>query len=79
VGRDLASPPSLIDITVNGRPIRAVAVSSKQSFLYVFDRTNGQPVWPIEERPVTERRRPGRVVLTDTAVSHASAPYDRQA
>jgi quinoprotein glucose dehydrogenase len=39
---DTASPPNLINITVDGRPIRAVAIASKQSYLYVFDRVNWQ-------------------------------------
>src|SRR6266478_3907037 len=46
-------------ITVNGRQIKALAQPSKQGFLYVFDRTNGQPVWPIEERPVPKGDVPG--------------------
>ena len=49
---DLASAPILADLTVNGRSIKAVAVPTKQAFLYVFNRETGEPVWPIEERPV---------------------------
>ena len=49
---DISSAPLLGDINVNGKAIKAVAVPSKQGFLYVFDRVTGQPVWPIEERPV---------------------------
>lgn len=49
---DLSAAPILADITVDGKAIKSVAVPSKQGFLYVFDRTNGKPVWPIEERPV---------------------------
>jgi glucose dehydrogenase len=49
---DFTSPPNLMTITVNGRRIDAVAEVSKQGFTYVFDRVTGQPVWPIEERPV---------------------------
>src|SRR5687767_453891 len=56
---DMSSAPLLADINVNGRPIKAVAVPSKQSFLYVFDRVTGQPVWPIEERPVPRGDVPG--------------------
>ena len=56
---DMATAPILADITVNGRAIKAVVVSSKQAFLYVFDRVNGQPVWPIEERPVEKGDVPG--------------------
>jgi quinoprotein glucose dehydrogenase len=56
---DFPCAPILGNITVNGRQIRALAQPSKQGFLYVFDRTNGQPVWPIEERPVPKGDVPG--------------------
>ena len=56
---DLSSAPLLADITVNGKAIKAVALPSKESFLYVFDRVTGQPVWPIEERPVPAGDVPG--------------------
>ncbi|MBV9504013.1 MAG: PQQ-binding-like beta-propeller repeat protein, partial [Acidobacteriia bacterium] len=49
---DIPCAPILADITVNGRPIKAVAQPTKQANLYVFDRVTGNPVWPIEERPV---------------------------
>jgi glucose dehydrogenase len=56
---DLSSAPILADINVNGRAIKAVALPSKEAFLYVFDRVTGQPVWPIEERPVQQSDVPG--------------------
>jgi glucose dehydrogenase len=56
---DIAAAPILADITVNGRNIKAVAETSKQAFLYVFDRVTGQPVFPIEERPVEKGDVPG--------------------
>jgi quinoprotein glucose dehydrogenase len=56
---DFPCPPILAEITVNGRRIKALAQPSKQAFLYVFDRTNGRPVWPIEERPVPMGDVPG--------------------
>jgi quinoprotein glucose dehydrogenase len=56
---DMSSAPLLADISVNGRAIKAVAVPSKQNFLYVFDRVTGQPVWPIEERAVPRGNVPG--------------------
>jgi quinoprotein glucose dehydrogenase len=49
---DIPCAPILCDITINGKVVKAVAQPTKQAFLYVFDRTNGQPIWPIEERPV---------------------------
>jgi quinoprotein glucose dehydrogenase len=56
---DLSSAPILADINVDGKPIKAVALPSKESFLYVFDRVTGKPVWPIEERPVPQSDVPG--------------------
>ncbi len=56
---DLSSAPILADISVNGKAIKAVALPGKQAFLYVFDRVTGQPVWPIEERPVPQSNVPG--------------------
>jgi quinoprotein glucose dehydrogenase len=56
---DMSSAPILADISVNGRAIKAVAVPGKQAFLFVFDRVTGQPVWPIEERPVPQSDVPG--------------------
>ncbi len=56
---DIATAPVLVDINVGGKPVKAVAISSKQAFLYVFDRVTGKPVWPIEERPVPKGDVPG--------------------
>jgi len=56
---DISSAPILVDITVNGHPVKAVAQPSKQGFLYVFDRVTGKPVWPIEEKPVETGSVPG--------------------
>ena len=58
---DNSSAPILLDINVNGRAIKAVAQPSKQAFLYVFDRVTGEPVWPIEEKPVPQSDVPGEV------------------
>ena len=49
---DIAAAPILADLNVNGKPVKAVLESSKQAFLYAFDRVTGEPIWPIEERPV---------------------------
>jgi quinoprotein glucose dehydrogenase len=66
--RDTPSAPILVDIQVDGRPIKAVVQLTKQAFAFVFDRTNGRPVWPIEERPVPQTDVPGEVTAA-TAVS----------
>ncbi len=57
---DLPAAPNLIDVRVSGEPVKAVAQVSKQGFVFVFDRVTGQPIWPIEERPVPQSRCPGK-------------------
>jgi quinoprotein glucose dehydrogenase len=56
---DNVGPPVLGDITVDGRHIRAVMQANKNGFVFVLDRATGQPVWPIEERPVPASQVPG--------------------
>lgn len=56
---DLASPPNLVTITVGGKRIDAVVQLTKQSLAFVFDRVTGEPVWPIEDRPVPQSDVPG--------------------
>ena len=56
---DIPAPPILADITVNGRAIKALAQPTKQAFLYVLNRETGEPIWPIEERPVPKGDTPG--------------------
>ena len=56
---DFPCAPNLVDITVDGVKIKAVAQVSKQGFTYVFDRVTGEPIWPIVERPVPESTVPG--------------------
>ncbi len=56
---DAAAAPILVDLTVDGRPIKAVAVVTKQAYTFVFDRVTGAPVWPIEERPAPPSSVPG--------------------
>jgi quinoprotein glucose dehydrogenase len=56
---DVSAAPILADIVVNGRPVKAVLAMTKAAMMYVLDRTTGQPVWPIEERPVPKGDVPG--------------------
>ena len=75
---DFNSPPSLLDITVGGRTIKAVAEVSKQNFVYVFDRVTGQPVWPIEERPVPRGDVPGEWYSPTQPFPTKPPPFDQQ-
>ena len=56
---DNPNVPIVMDITVDGRQIPAVSQPTKQGFLYTFNRETGEPVWPIEERPVPQTKIPG--------------------
>jgi len=56
---DIPCAPMLVDINVGGRTVKAVAQPTKQGFLYVFNRENGEPIWPMEERPVAKGDVPG--------------------
>jgi quinoprotein glucose dehydrogenase len=75
---DIAAPPILVDITVNGKKIPAVAQVTKQAFTYVFDRVTGQPVWPIEERPVPQSNVPGEKTSPTQPFPTRPAAFDRQ-
>ncbi len=75
---DISTPPILADITVNGREIKAVAQAGKQAFLYVFDRVTGQPVWPIEERPVEKGDVPGEWYSPTQPFPTRPPPLDHQ-
>ena len=77
-GFDMASPPILADITVDGRTIEAVAQPGKQAFLYVFDRVTGEPVWPIEERPAPRGDVPGEWYSPTQPFPTKPPAYDRQ-
>ena len=56
---DMSSAPLIADVTIAGRPRKVVAVPSKQAWLWVFDRVTGEPIWPIEEKPVPKGDVPG--------------------
>jgi quinoprotein glucose dehydrogenase len=75
---DPPAAPNLIDITVAGKPIKAVAQVTKQAYLYVFDRVTGQPVWPIEERPVPASTVPGERESKTQPFPTKPAPFDLQ-
>ena len=76
---DFPAAPNLIDIRVGGRDIKAVAQVSKQGFTYVFDRATGEPVWPIEERPVeTDTDLEGEVLSPTQPFPTKPPPFEDQ-
>jgi quinoprotein glucose dehydrogenase len=75
---DTPCAPILANIMVDGKPIKAVAQPTKQGFVYVFDRTNGRPVWPIEERPVAKGDVPGEWYSATQPFPTRPPAFDRQ-
>jgi len=74
---DMSSPPLLMDITVNGKPVKAVAEPSKMGMLYVFDRLTGKPVWPIPEKTAPKGDVPGEWYSPTQPIPSKPAPYAR--
>ena len=75
---DIPCAPILADITVDGKKIKAIAQITKQGWVYVFDRTNGQPVWPIEERPVEKGTVPNEWYSPTQPFVTKPPAFDRQ-
>ena len=75
---DNPAAPNLVDITVDGRPIRAVVQVTKQGFTYVFDRVTGEPVWPIVELPVPPSLVPGERASPTQPFPTWPLPFERQ-
>ena len=75
---DLPTAPILANITVDGRPIKAVVQLTKHGFAFVFDRVTGKPVWPIEERPVPQSTVPGEKASPTQPFPVKPPPFARQ-
>ncbi len=74
---DNSSAAMLVDITVDGQRIPAVALPTKQSYLYMFNRLTGKPVWPMPETPVPQSDVPGEVSSPTQPIPSKPAPYSR--
>ena len=75
---DNPAAPLLADVTIGGVVRRIVAQITKQGFTFVFDRVTGEPVWPIEERPVPQTDVPGERTSPTQPFPTRPAPFDRQ-
>jgi quinoprotein glucose dehydrogenase len=75
---DLPTAPNLMDLTVNGKKIKAAVQVTKQGFVFAFDRTNGKPVWPIEERSVPQSTVPGEKSSPTQPFPTLPAPFVQQ-
>ena len=76
--RDFPSPPALVTVRRDGKSVDAVAQTTKQGFLFLFDRTNGKPLFPIEERGFPASNIPGEVTARTQPVPLAPEPFARQ-
>lgn len=75
---DPPAAPILMDITVEGVPVKAITQITKQGFAYVFDRATGDPVWEMIERPVPQSTVPGEVTSPTQPFPTKPAPFERQ-
>lgn len=76
--RDLPAPPTLVTVTHDGRRIEAVAQVTKSGFVFLFDRTSGRPLFPIEERPVPASDLEGEVTAPTQPFPVKPEPFARQ-
>ncbi len=75
---DNPAAPNLLDITVNGARIKALAQITKQGYVYTFDRVTGKPVWPIDEKPVPPSDVPGEKASPTQPIPSWPAPFEYQ-
>lgn len=76
--RDFPSPPALVTVKRDGRRVDAIAAPTKHGFLFLFDRTTGKPLFPIEERRFPASQVPGEVTSPTQPVPLAPEPFARQ-
>ncbi len=74
---DPPTPPVLADLVVDGREIPAAIQVTKQGMVYTFNRVTGEPVWPIEERPVPQNGVPGEFLSPTQPFPTKPAPFER--
>lgn len=75
---DNPTSPILLDVNVDGRPVKAIVQLTKQAFAFAFDRRTGEPIWPLEERPVPASDVPGEWSSPTQPFPTKPAPFDRQ-
>ncbi|HJU76190.1 MAG TPA: PQQ-binding-like beta-propeller repeat protein, partial [Gemmatimonadaceae bacterium] len=75
---DTPMAPSLMDVTINGQRRKIVAQTTKQGWMYVFDRVTGEPIWPIVETKVLQSEVPGEKTSPTQPIPSKPAPYAQQ-
>ena len=73
---DMPVHPMLVDVRVDGRPIKAVVQTGKMALVWAFDRTNGQPLWPIPDVPVTQTDVPTEWTAATQPIPSKPPAYD---
>jgi len=76
--RDFPSPPVLLTVQHDGKSVDAVAQTSKQGFVYLFDRASGAPLFPLRTRAYPASRVPGEVAALEQSLPATPAPFARQ-
>ena len=75
---DTPMAPNLLDVTIDGQPRRIIAQTTKQGWVYVFDRETGEPIWPIVETPVLQSEVPGEKTSPTQPIPAKPEPYSHQ-
>ena len=75
---DTPTAPILMDVTVDGREVKGLFQATKQAFVYALDRETGEPIWPIEERPVPRSEVPGEQLAATQPFPTKPAAFDQQ-
>jgi quinoprotein glucose dehydrogenase len=75
---DTPNAPVLMDVTVDGKKIKGIFQATKQSWVYALNRETGEPIWPIEERPVPASTVPGEKLARTQPFPTKPAPFDLQ-
>jgi len=75
---DTPMAPNLLDVSVDGRARKILAQTTKQGWVYVFDRATGEPIWPIVETPVQQSEVPGERISPTQPIPSRPAPYAQQ-
>ena len=74
---DIPTAPILMDLTVDGEQIPALIQNTKQGLVFAFNRETGEPIWPIEERPVMQTEVPGNYTAATQPYPTRPEPLDR--
>ncbi|MDE3002644.1 MAG: PQQ-binding-like beta-propeller repeat protein [Gemmatimonadota bacterium] len=75
---DPPAAPNVMDVVIDGEPRKIVAQVTKQAFVFAFDRETGEPIWPIEDRPVPTSPVPGEIAAETQPFPTHPAPFDHQ-